>query len=127
MKITRIDHFVLTVRNMKATIEFYTQILGMELVTFEKDRKALKFGQQKFNLHQYQNTTNPTLVAETPLPGSEDFCLITETPITEVVAHLKEHGVEIISGPIIRTGAIGPLNSIYFRDPDGNLVEVSNY
>lgn len=127
MNIKRIDHFVLTVRDMEATIHFYTTVLGMRLITFGEGRKALGFGNQKINLHPYQGQANPSLVAETPTPGSADFCLITETPLTQVIAELKAHNVPILMGPMTRSGAIGPIQSVYFRDPDNNLVEVSNY
>jgi len=125
MKIDRIDHFVLTVRDIKATCEFYTRVLGMEEVTFAGGRKALQIGRQKINLHQVG--TGPEHVALNPTPGSEDFCLITDVPLANVIGHLRSCGVEIVAGPVKRTGALGPMDSIYFRDPDGNLIEISNY
>ena len=107
MKIERIDHFVLTVRDIAATCDFYTRGLGMTVETFGAGRTALRFGGQKINLH--------------------DFCLITEIPIVDVIAHLEAEGFGIEEMPSTRTGATGPITSIYLRDPDRNLVEVSNY
>ncbi len=124
MKIDRIDHFVLTVRDPEATCEFYARVLGMHPVTFAGGRKALAFGSQKINLHQAGREFEPK--AERPTPGSGDFCLITSVPLPEVAAHLAACGVEIVEGPVAKTGATGPLRSLYFRDPDLNLVEVSN-
>ena len=125
MKIIRLDHIVLTVANVEATSAFYERVLGMTTVVFSGGRKALAFGNQKINLHQAGNEFEPK--AQVPTPGSADLCLIAETPMNEVVKHLQDCGVSIISGPIVRTGALGPVNSVYFRDPDQNLVEVSNY
>jgi catechol 2,3-dioxygenase-like lactoylglutathione lyase family enzyme len=125
MKIDRIDHFVLTVRDLEATCAFYSRVLGMEAVTFAGGRKALAFGSQKLNLHQAGREFEPK--ADRATPGSGDFCLITMVPIAEVIAHLEACGVEIIEGPVAKTGATGPIRSVYFRDPDRNLVEVSNY
>ncbi len=124
MKIDRIDHFVLTVRDPEATCAFYSRALGMHPVTFAGGRKALAFGNQKINLHRAGREFEPK--AERPVPGSADFCLITSVPLAEVMAHLESCGVAIIEGPVDRTGATGPLRSVYFRDPDLNLVEVSN-
>lgn len=125
MQIDRIDHVVLTCRDVARTCAFYSQVLGMQVVTFGGGRKALSFGNQKFNLHQAGQEFEPK--ADRPTPGSADFCLITTTPIAEVVLHLETCGVEILEGPVERTGAVGRLLSVYFRDPDLNLVEVSNY
>lgn len=124
MKIDRIDHFVLTVRDLEATCEFYSKALGMQVVTFAGGRKALAFGDQKLNLHVAGKEFEPK--ADRPTPGSGDFCLITTVPLPEVVAHLQSCGVKIIEGPVARTGARGPIRSVYLRDPDLNLVEVSN-
>jgi catechol 2,3-dioxygenase-like lactoylglutathione lyase family enzyme len=124
MKIDRIDHFVLTVRDPEATCAFYVRVLGMHPVTFAGGRKALAFGAQKINLHQAGREFEPK--AERPTPGSADFCLITAVPLAEVAEHLAACGVEVIEGPVAKTGATGPLRSLYFRDPDLNLVEVSN-
>ena len=123
--IDRLDHFVLTVADIDATCEFYTRVLGMERVSFGDGRTALSFGRQKINLHPAGNEYEPK--AETPMPGSGDVCFITETPIGDVVSHLNTCGVEIIEGPGTKTGAMGPIISVYFRDPDMNLIEVSNY
>lgn len=125
VSIKTIDHFVLTVTNIEATCAFYEQALGMEVETFGEGRKALKFGCQKINLHEAGKEFLPH--SKTPTAGSGDFCLITDTPIEDVIAHLETCGVEIEEGPVPRTGAKGPIVSVYFRDPDGNLVEVSNY
>ena len=125
MKVDRIDHFVLTVRDVEATCDFYSRVLGMEVEEFGGGRRALKFGLQKINLHQAGAEFEPK--AEKPTPGSGDFCLVTEALLQSVVGHLEACGVEIIEGPISRTGATGRLESVYYRDPDGNLVEVSNY
>ena len=124
MKIDRIDHFVLTVRDPEASCAFYSRVLGMHPVTFAGGRKALAFGNQKINLHQAGREFEPK--AERPVPGSADFCLITSVPLAEVMAHVESCGVAIIEGPVAKTGATGPLRSVYFRDPDLNLVEVSN-
>lgn len=124
MQIDRIDHFVLTVASIEATCEFYASALGMEVITFGEGRKALVFGEQKINLHQAGAEFLPK--AATPTPGSGDFCLITSTPLEEVIAHLKSCEVAVEEGPVARTGASGPIRSIYLRDPDGNLLEISN-
>jgi catechol 2,3-dioxygenase-like lactoylglutathione lyase family enzyme len=124
MRIERIDHFVLTVRDVEATCAFYQRALGMTPVTFAGGRRALAFGGQKINLHPQGREFEPK--AQHPTPGSADFCLITPVPLADVVAHLARAGVEIIEGPVRKTGAAGPLLSVYFRDPDQNLVEVSN-
>jgi catechol 2,3-dioxygenase-like lactoylglutathione lyase family enzyme len=124
MHIDRIDHVVLTVRDIEVSCSFYHRALGVKVVTFEGRRKALTFGNQKFNLHQAGKEFEPK--ADRPTPGSADFCLITDTPIAEVVAHLKSCSVHILDGPAQRTGATGPILSVYFRDPDLNLIEVSN-
>jgi catechol 2,3-dioxygenase-like lactoylglutathione lyase family enzyme len=123
VRVDRIDHFVLTVRDMEATCEFYSRVLGMEMEEFD-GRRALKFGRSKINLHQAGAEFEPK--AGKPTPGSGDFCLITSVPLERVVEHLRSCSVEIIDGPVARTGATGRLESVYFRDPDGNLVEVSN-
>ena len=125
MKIDRVDHLVLTVYDLERTCEFYSRVFGMEVVTFGDGRKALHFGHQKLNLHSVGNTLKPK--AFNPTPGSGDFCLITKIPLKEVVQHIKDCGVEILEEPTRRTGAIGEITSIYVRDPDGNLIEVSNY
>jgi len=125
MKIARLDHLVLTVKDIDATCDFYSRVLGMEVVTFKQDRKALTFGQQKFNLHQVGHEFEPK--AQRPTPGAIDLCLITETPLAEAQRSIESEGVKIIEGPVERIGATGAIHSIYFRDPDDNLIEVSNY
>lgn len=125
MKIDRLDHLVLTVADIDRTCTFYQAVLGMEVITFQGNRKALRFGQQKINLHQTGHEFEPKALA--PTPGSGDLCLITRTPMSEVLAHLKKHGVPIEIEPSERTGATGKIFSVYFRDPDQNLIEVSNY
>jgi catechol 2,3-dioxygenase-like lactoylglutathione lyase family enzyme len=125
MRIDRIDHLVLTVRDIAATCAFYSRVLGMEVVTFGAGRKALSFGSQKINLHETGNDFEPK--AAIPTPGSADICLITTTPLADVLSHLREAGVDMLEGPVQRTGATGPILSVYFRDPDSNLIEVSSY
>ncbi len=125
MQINSIDHFVLTVRNIQATCEFYARVLGMQVVTFADGRKALQFGRQKINLHEAGKEFEPK--AMSPTPGSGDFCLITRTPLEEVIAYIRSCGIEIVEGPVHKTGATGPIESVYLRDPDGNLVEIANY
>ena len=123
--ISRIDHLVFTVNDIETTCDFYHHALGMRVEAFGAGRKALCFGRQKINLHLYRHEFEP--MATRPLPGSQDICLISETPLSELQHHLQQCGVTIEEGPVTRTGAIGPISSLYFRDPDGNLIEVSNY
>jgi len=125
MKIDCLDHLVLTVRDIGVTCDFYSRALGMKVVTFGNNRKALQFGRQKINLHERGKEFDPKAV--NPTPGSGDLCFITEIPLLQVKEHIRSCGVEIIEGPVGRTGAVGPIESIYLRDPDGNLIEVSNY
>jgi catechol 2,3-dioxygenase-like lactoylglutathione lyase family enzyme len=125
IKIDRVDHIVLTVHDLERTLEFYSRVLGMEPVTFAGGRRGLAFGRQKLNLHQAGREFEPKALK--PAPGAIDLCFIAATPLDEVMASLKSHGVHIIEGPVDKTGALGPMKSVYFRDPDGNLVEVSNY
>ncbi|WAH44597.1 VOC family protein [Alicyclobacillus fastidiosus] len=123
--VERLDHLVLTVRDLDTTCEFYSSVLGMSIYTFGNGRKALRFGIQKINLHEAGHEYEPK--ANKPTPGSADICFITRTPIDVVVEHLKQLGVAIEEGPIQRAGAVGAIMSVYFRDPDFNLIEVSNY
>jgi catechol 2,3-dioxygenase-like lactoylglutathione lyase family enzyme len=125
MKIERLDHFVLTVVDIQRTVDFYAQVMGMRVETFGTGRTALHYGQQKINLHLKGHEIEPkALVA---VCGSADLCFITSTPLEQVLVGLREKGVEVIDGIVPRTGALGSIRSIYFRDPDGNLIEVSSY
>lgn len=124
MKISHLDHLVLTVSNIESTCHFYQTVLGFEVITFKGDRKALKFGNQKINLHQQGNEFEPKALQ--PTPGSADLCFISDTPISEVVAHLNQLNIQIEEGPIERSGAMHPILSVYIRDPDQNLIEISN-
>ena len=125
MKISKLDHLVLTVKDIQNTCDFYEKVLGMKVVTFGEGRKALQFGNQKINLHQIGMEFEPK--AKHPTPGSADLCFISESPIEDVAAHLTKNNISILEGPVYRTGALGKIHSIYFRDPDQNLIEVSNY
>lgn len=124
MEIDHLDHLVLTVRDIEATIAFYTHVLGMEAVTFGEGRKALRFGRQKINLHEAGHEFAPYAAA--PTPGSADLCLLTSLPIERVIAHITSCGIPIELGPVPRAGAMGAILSIYLRDPDGNLIEIAN-
>jgi len=124
MNISHLDHLVLTVADIETTVDFYTRLLGMQVVTFGEGRKALTFGNQKINLHQAGREFEPK--AERPTPGSADLCFIVATPLEEVIAHLDAQGVAVIEGPVQRSGANGPIRSVYLRDPDFNLIELSN-
>ncbi len=123
--IERLDHLVLTVVDIARTVDFYQRVLGMRHETFGQGRSALVFGQQKFNLHQVGREFEPK--AARPTPGSIDLCLISQWSIDKVLQHLAAQGVAVEEGPVARTGALGPIESVYFRDPDGNLIEVSRY
>ena len=125
MEIDRIDHVVMTVRDIDATCAFYARVLGMRIVTFAGGRKALAFGRQKINLHLAGREFEPK--AAHPTPGSVDLCLIANGTLDDVVAHLRACDVAIVEGPVAKTGAVGPIRSVYFRDPDANLIEVSTY
>ena len=125
MQIDRIDHIVITAHDVERTLDFYSRVLGMQPVTFAGGRRALAFGRQKINLHQAGREFEPKALK--PGPGSQDLCFITEMPLDDVIAELKAQGVAIAEGPVARSGALGPMTSVYFRDPDGNLIEVSNY
>jgi catechol 2,3-dioxygenase-like lactoylglutathione lyase family enzyme len=125
MKIDRLDHLVLTVKSIAATCEFYAKVLGMDILTFGDNRRVLAFGSQKINLHEFGKEIEPK--SHRPTPGSADLCFITSIPIKDVIEHLHRCGVQILEGPVKRTRARGPIESVYFRDPDLNLIEVSNY
>ncbi|MCM0035706.1 MAG: VOC family protein [Burkholderiaceae bacterium] len=125
MKIDRLDHLVLTVASLEKTCDFYSRVLGFEVITFLGDRKALGFGQQKINLHQIDNTYDPKALC--PTAGSGDLCFIASTPVAVIMEELSAAGVPIEIGPVERTGAKGKILSVYLRDPDQNLIEISNY
>ena len=125
MEISRLDHLVLTVQSIEATVQFYSDVLGMEKETFGRGRIALKYGRQKINLHQAGSEFEPK--AAKPTPGSADLCFITEMPLNQAMEHVRRKGTLIIDGPITRTGAIGSITSFYIRDPDQNLIEISTY
>ena len=125
MQVNRIDHLVLTVASIERSVDFYTRVLGMTKVEFGGGRIALSFGNQKINLHELGNEYDPK--AAQVSAGSADLCLIVDTPVTQAIDRLRGHGVDLIEGPVKRTGANGQIVSAYLRDPDGNLLEVSNY
>ena len=125
MKVDRIDHLVLTVKDINETVQFYSSAMGMEKVKFGEGRIALRFGQQKINLHQLGKEFEPK--AQNVKSGSADLCFIIETPVEQVINDLESKGIKVIEGPVQRTGALGKIKSAYFRDPDGNLIEISNY
>ena len=125
--VVSLDHLVLTVADVARTVAFYERVLGMRAEVFRpaggSKRTALVFGAQKINLHAAARPFEPK--AEHPVPGSADLCFLTESPVEEWLAHLAAEGVPVIEGPVRRTGATGPILSVYLRDPDGNLIEVS--
>jgi catechol 2,3-dioxygenase-like lactoylglutathione lyase family enzyme len=125
MRVTSLDHLALTVRDIEATCAFYESVLGMSVITFGGGRKALGFGSQKINLHQAGKEFEPK--AGQPTPGSADLCFLIDSPLADFVTHLRTQNVSLVEGPIQRTGAMGPIRSVYFRDPDANLIEVSVY
>lgn len=125
MHIDRLDHIVLTVADISVTIAFYSRVLGMQEITFGDHRKALVFGLHKINLHSAERPIAPHAVK--PTPGSADLCFIVTDGIEDVLSHLQACGVVLESGPVPRTGAMGSIISVYFRDPDGNLLEVATY
>jgi catechol 2,3-dioxygenase-like lactoylglutathione lyase family enzyme len=122
VKVDRLDHLVLTVKDPTATCRFYATVLGMDIVTFGDHRQALACGSQRINLHQAGKEFQPR--AHQPTPGSADLCFLTDASLEDVMAHLHDCDVEIILGPVRRTGAAGEIMSVYFRDPDLNLIEV---
>jgi len=124
MEVASVDHFVLTVADIEATARFYERVLGMRLETFAGGRRALRFGAQKINLHAAGAEYAPH--AARPTKGAGDFCLLSRVPLDDVVAHLRSEGIAVEEGPVARTGATGPIRSVYFRDPDGNLIEIGN-
>ncbi len=124
--IDRLDHLVLIVRDVERTCAFYEQVLGFTREVFGEGRVALRFGRQKINLHPHPTPHQP-LVADIAVPGTADLCFITTASMPEAVAQLKAAGVTIVDGPVARTGALGPMTSVYLRDPDRNLIEISAY
>jgi catechol 2,3-dioxygenase-like lactoylglutathione lyase family enzyme len=124
MRIESLDHVVLTVRDLEATVRFYVEGLGMELREFQDGRHAFHFGAQKINLHVAGREFEPK--AAQPTPGSADLCFLTDSPLGEVMRHLEAQGHEVIEGPVEHAGAQGAILSIYLRDPDGNLIEIAN-
>jgi catechol 2,3-dioxygenase-like lactoylglutathione lyase family enzyme len=124
MIVDRLDHLVLTVVDIEETLAFYERVLGMEPVVFGEGRVALKFGEQKINLHAQGHEFTPN--ASVPTPGSADLCFITPIELEKAISHVEACDVQILEGPVIRTGAKGDLQSFYFRDPGGNLIEVAN-
>jgi catechol 2,3-dioxygenase-like lactoylglutathione lyase family enzyme len=123
--IRSLDHLVLTVADIEATIDFYARVLGMRPVSFGGGRRALEFGPSKINLHEAGHEIEPH--ARTPAAGSADLCLVTTTPPDQVLAHLRAEHITVEAGPVPRTGARGALTSVYVRDPDGNLIEIASY
>jgi len=125
MNITNIDHIVMTVKDINVTVQFYKSVLCMATETFGEGRVALKFGNQKINLHEQGKELEPK--ANQPIPGSEDLCFVNDTKLKVAMEHVKSKGVPTIEGPVARTGATGSIISFYVRDPDNNLIEVANY
>jgi catechol 2,3-dioxygenase-like lactoylglutathione lyase family enzyme len=125
MQVHRIDHVVFTVRDIDRTCDFYARVLGMEVVAFSEGRKALQCGQCKINLHEYGREYEPK--AARPAPGTQDICLISETPLSDVMRDLERAGVDVLEGPVMRSGALGRIESVYLRDPGGNLIEIACY
>jgi catechol 2,3-dioxygenase-like lactoylglutathione lyase family enzyme len=125
MWIEALDHLVLTVADVEASAIFYGRVLGMQRVVFGAGRVALQFGRQKINLHPAEAPLQPHALR--PTPGSADLCFVTEAALSDWMVHLANNGVALEEGPVARTGALGPITSIYFRDPDGNLIEIAHY
>ncbi|QGK70655.1 VOC family protein [Allosaccharopolyspora coralli] len=125
INIDRVDHLVLTVADVDRAVDFYELILGMKAQTFPGDRRAVSFGQQTVKLHAASELVEPT--ATHPVPGSANLCFVTSSAISEVQAHLRSNDVRIEEGPVARTGSLGPITSLYVRDPDGNLIEIARY
>lgn len=125
MHIQSLDHLVLTVQDVQASCDFYQRVLGMEVVSFSNGRTALHFGTQKINLHPATHPFKPH--AECPQPGSADLCFVVADSVVSLCAELEGKGIEVLSGPVTRTGAVGPITSVYLRDPDRNLIELCSY
>lgn len=125
LEVNQIDHLVLTVMDIESTCQFYSEVLGMEVVSFGEGRKALVFGKQKINLHEKGKEFEPRALK--PTPGSSDLCFITNFSVEKVMIHLESLSVKVLEGPVKRNGACGVINSVYINDPDGNLLEISSY
>lgn len=125
INIHKVDHLVLTVTDVDRAADFYEHILGMKSVSFPGDRRAVSFGEQTIKLHPASELVQPT--ATHPVPGSANLCFVTGQAISEVQDHLRAHDVRIEEGPVVRIGALGPITSLYLRDPDGNLIEIARY
>jgi catechol 2,3-dioxygenase-like lactoylglutathione lyase family enzyme len=125
MRVESLDHLVLTVADVEASAIFYGRVLGVQRVVFGAGRVALQFGRQKINLHAAAAPLQPHALR--PTPGSADLCFVSEVALSDWIAHLAASGVTLEAGPVARTGALGPMTSIYFRDPDGNLLEIARY
>ena len=121
--IKSIDHIVLTTRDLDKCVTFYAEVLGMRLENYGAGRIAFRFGDQKFNVHP--PGFDASIKARTPTPGSLDLCFLADCPLEDVIARLKKHGIAIEEGPSVRTGARFPIQSVYVRDPDDNLIEIS--
>ena len=124
VELDRLDHFALTVRDVEETCAFYEKVLGMARQNFEQGRVALRFGRHRINVNPNPNDLDRKPAV--PIPGSAEFCLVSTTPLAEIIAHLRSCGVDIEDGPAAVPGAEGQLLSVWFRDPDGNLVEIAN-
>jgi catechol 2,3-dioxygenase-like lactoylglutathione lyase family enzyme len=125
MKVASLDHLVLTVQDLGSTVDFYTRVLGMTVSAFAEGRLALKYGAQKINLHELGSEFQPN--ARRASAGSADLCFLSDDPLDSWIDHLEQEGVDLLEGPVQRIGALGPMDSIYCRDPDGNLIEIANY
>jgi catechol 2,3-dioxygenase-like lactoylglutathione lyase family enzyme len=125
MEIERLDHLVLTVGDVERTVAFYEEVLGMRAVSFGDGRRALRFGDAKINLHRAGAEFEPK--ASRPTAGSADLCFVSPAPMPAILATLADRGVPVVEGPVGRTGALGPIESVYIRDPDGNLIEIATY
>jgi catechol 2,3-dioxygenase-like lactoylglutathione lyase family enzyme len=125
MKVASLDHLVLTVQDLGSTVDFYTRVLGMTVSAFAEGRLALKYGTQKINLHELGSEFQPN--ARRASAGSADLCFLSDDPLDSWIDHLEREGVDLLEGPVQRIGALGPMDSIYCRDPDGNLIEIANY
>ena len=125
VRVASLDHLVLTVQDIPRAIKFYVEVLGMQEVTFGDNRKALTYGQQKINLHKFGKEFEPK--AASPLPGSADLCFIVDGALEDFMKQLNYNNIEILQGPVARNGALGAINSVYIRDPDQNLIELSSY